>query len=114
METRAFAPLYKKSIPGTANGVLIASVTASASNSSATITLPAGNNSNQIQIANTTTAWAYVNFGVDGNVTAATVAASYPVPPGLTRIVSIDSEVTGASVILGTSTGSVIFTRGEG
>lgn len=70
----------------------------------------------QLQIANLSTSWAYVNFGKFGAVVAATVAASYPVGPGATVVVSVDPEVSGASVILGTAaaTGNVIFTRGEG
>jgi hypothetical protein len=67
----------------------------------------------QIQISNQTASWAYVNFGVFGAVVAATVN-SYPVGPGAVVVVSVAGEVTGASVILATGTGSVTFTRGEG
>lgn len=126
METRAFAPLYT---PTTVNsptgaaiaGTLLTSITITATNGSATAgTLPGTTVNNaiaQIQIANTTTAWAYVNFGATGAVTAATVAASYPIAPGSVVVVSVASDVSGASVILGTAPGTataVIFTRGEG
>jgi hypothetical protein len=72
----------------------------------------------QIQIANTTNGWAYVNFGnlAIGAVTAATVATGYPVAPGAVVVVTVGGDVNGASVILasGATAGSVIFTRGEG
>jgi len=44
------------------------------------------------------------------------VASGYPVAPGAVVVVSVDSEVSGASVILaaGATAGNVIFTRGEG
>lgn len=116
-DTRAFAPLYTKAT-ASANGTLQASVTVAASASNAfTTQFPgqlSGNASNQIQIANQTTGWAFVNFGIFGNITAATVAASYPVAPGAVVIISVDGEVSGAAVILGSSSGNVIFTRGEG
>jgi hypothetical protein len=69
-----------------------------------------------MQIANQTAAWAYVNFGIAGAVTAATVAASYPVAPGGVVVLTIADEVTGATVILaaGATSASVTFTRGSG
>lgn len=117
METRAFQPLYTKAT-ASSNGTLQTSITVAASGTAASSTQlggqASGNGSCQIQIANTTTAWAYVNFGQIGAVTAATVAASYPVGPGAVVVISVDSEVSGASVILSTGSGNVIFTRGEG
>jgi hypothetical protein len=71
----------------------------------------------QIEISNTTSAWAFVNFGIFGAVTAATVAAGFPVAPGVSRTVTVDKEVTGASVILGAAPATltaIIFSRGEG
>jgi hypothetical protein len=117
METRAFAPTYT---PTTASyaGTLLASTTIAASTSAATNSTPftgiAFSGLQQIQISNTTTAWAYVNFGVVGTIIAATVAAGYPVAPGTVVVVSVAQEVNAASVILGTGSGNVIFTRGEG
>jgi len=124
-DTEAFAPVYKRTVinAGSSNtaGTLQTSVTVTATNASATASgVIAGDNPNgncQIQIANTTTAWAYVNFGILGAVTAATVAASYPVAPGAVVAVSVDPEVNAASVILGSAPGTntaVIFTRGAG
>jgi len=124
-DTQSFAPVYRRTVvnAGSANtaGTLQTSVTVTASSSSATASgVIAGanpNGNNQIQIANKTTAWAHVNFGVLGAITAATVAAGYPVAPGAVVVVTVDPEVDGASVILdAASTGSsnVIFTRGAG
>lgn len=119
-DTRAFFPLYLRSNqnPNT-NGTFVASVTVAATDAAGNSAVFPGvleNNYVQIQIANTTTSWAFVNVGVFGAVTPATVASSYPVAPGSVVVISVDPEVNGASVILGTAaaTGSVIFTRGEG
>lgn len=116
METRAFAPLYSPSAgPGAGN--LQGSVTVAATTSAVASTVFPGTQTNgvcQIQIANTTANWAYVNFGMLGSLSAATVAAGYPVAPGAVVVVSVNSEVTAASVILGAGSGNVIFTRGEG
>lgn len=117
METRAFAPLYAPSAGQVAGG-LLASTTVSASTASTVSTQFSGSLVNgmvQIQISNTTSAWAYVNFGVLAlGIANATTASSYPIAPGSVVVVSVNSEVTGASVILSTGSGNVIFTRGEG
>lgn len=117
-DMRPFAPLYGPNA-GAGAGSLVASVTISGATTAASAALP-GNSSgnsdiNQIQIANTTAAWAYVNFGRNTTeIPAATVASSYPVAPGAVVVVTVNSEVAAASVILGSGTGSVIFTRGAG
>lgn len=116
-DTQAFAPSYKPTVPDTGAGgyagSLQNSVTVAASTvAAASARIPFGGE--QIQIANTSTAWAFVNFGVLGAVVAATAAASYPVAPGTVVVVTVDTEVSGASVILATGTGDVIFTRGRG
>jgi hypothetical protein len=117
VETWAYNPLYINTGPaGTPAGTLVASVTVVGAITATAVTLPAGY-TRQIQIANQTTAWAFVNFGIVGVVTAATVAGSYPVAPGAVVVVTVADEVTGASVILGTAPGtntSVTFTRGNG
>lgn len=119
-DTQAFWPIYKKS-NGSTNGSLWPSVSVTATNAAATTSAqlqPPPNQNNQIQIANTTNQWAYVNFGVLRlTVVDATVAASYPVAPGAVVVVTVDPEVDVASVILGAAPGaatSVIFTRGQG
>lgn len=119
-EIRAFAPMYTPG-GGNAAGTLAPSTTIIASVAAATNAVPfAGaltNYQQQILVTNTTTAWAYINFGQVGAVVAATVAASLPVAPGVGRVFTVDKEVTAASVILGVAPGTntaVIFTRGEG
>lgn len=121
MEAWALKPLYGPS-SGSAQGSLYPSTTVVASASAAAsgrFSGAANSGTTQIQIANKTTAWAHVNFGnLDiGAVTAATVAASYPVAPGTVVVVTVGDDVNGASVILdaapGTAT-SVVFTRGSG
>lgn len=117
-EIRSFFPMYISSAPGQ-TGTLSPSTTVAATDAAGASGRFSGtgdNNYVQIQIANLSTSWAYVNFGVFGAITAATVAASYPVAPGSVVVVSADQEVTGASVILATAaaTGNVIFTRGAG
>jgi hypothetical protein len=123
-EVRAFEPLYTPN-QGNATGTIAPSVSVTALATVVASTAFSGNSQaanykQQIQIANTTNAWAYVNFGVlsaSQAVIPATVAASYPVAPGAVVVVTVDKEVNAASVILGAaSTGgtTVIFTRGEG
>jgi hypothetical protein len=113
-DVRPFAPLY---IPNTG---LLSSVTVNAITNTATSgTLPGnlGNNGFcQIQISNTSySSWAYINFGRTVNdITAATVAGGYPVASGSVVVVTVSSEVSAVSVIMGTGSGSVIFTRGSG
>lgn len=124
METRAFQPLYTPSAaaPGglTIAGTLAPSTTIGASTVATTNAAPFSGMTNnqivQIQIANQTSAWVFVNFGVWGQVQNATVAGSYPVAPGAVVVVSVANEVTGASVIqpAGSTAGNVTFTRGEG
>lgn len=117
METRAFQPLYAPAV-GTTAGSLLPSVTVAASTAAAAGTLPGSAQSTiaQIQIANQAASWAYVNFGVSGSVTAATVATGYPVGPGAVVVVSVSQECSGVSVILAAAAtaANVIFTRGEG
>lgn len=119
-ELRPFAPCYKKTGPGaTPAGTLLPSVTIAATDAAGnTGKFPGANDNNtnvQIQIANSSSVWAYVNFGIFGAVVAATVATGYPVAPGSVAVVTVDPEVTGASVILTTGgSGNVIFTRGSG
>jgi hypothetical protein len=116
-EVRAFEPLYTPTGPGSGQGTLSPSVTlAAGAASSATAIFPGSmtNYKQQIQICNQGTLWAFVNFGVFGNIPAATVAGSYPVAPGAAVVVTVDKEVTGATVILASGTGNISFTRGEG
>jgi hypothetical protein len=109
----ALSPFY----PAYVAGNLLPSVTVSGAATHVESTaFPGGKDSGfyQIQIANEAATWAFVNFGVVGTLAAATVAASYPVGPGAVVVVTVHPEVTGASVILASSTGNVVFTRGAG
>ena len=122
-DTQAFAPFYKVSRPAASQaGPLFASVKVTVSDGGATASgviagAPTGP-ANQIRIANKTTAWAHINFGVvSQTVPAATVASSMPVAPGAVEVVTVEQEVDGASVILdAASTGgtTVVLTRGGG
>jgi hypothetical protein len=114
-DVRPIAPLY-------AGGTLLPSVTVAGAAAHAEGALP-GNQSgrgdfNQIQIANTTNQWAFVNFGRDTTeITAVTVATGYPIAPGGVVVVTVADEVAAVSVILSAAPGaatSVIFTRGTG
>ena len=122
-DIRPFAPLYLRSqfVNGvlTQTGQQAVSVTVAASGTAAASAIIPGtgnNNAVQMRIANLTDKWAFVNFGVFGNVRVATIT-DFPVGPGATQIVTVDPEVSGASVILTTAAGSatsVIITRGSG
>lgn len=128
-EIRPFAPFYLRSQytstgQGTSSlafqGQQAPSVTVAASGAAASSTRFPGTPSNsiayQIQIANLTDKWAFVNFGDVANLRAATLT-DYPVGPGMVQVVTVDPEVSGASVILTGAAGgstSVIFTRGSG
>jgi hypothetical protein len=120
METRAFEPIY---IPtgAIAAGGCLESITVTATNASATASAQFSGNvggaKQQIRIANKTTAWAHISFGLFGAVEAATVADDFPVGPGAVEIFTVAPEVNGVSVILDAAPGTataVVFTRGEG
>jgi hypothetical protein len=118
METWAFNPLYSNSgLQGSPVGTLVASVTIAATTAAAAGLLPGPNTGpKQIEFTNQTGAWAYINLGIAGSVTAATVASGYPLAPGADKVITIADEVTGWSVILaaGATAGSVTATRGNG
>jgi len=115
----AFAPLYTPTVPGVSAGTLRASAfmgTSDAAQASPRFPGSDPNNFTQIQIANISTSWAWVNFGVFGAVTPAQAGVGYPVAPGAVVVVSVHPEVSGASAVLQTAaaTGNMAFTRGEG
>jgi len=117
METRPFCPLYGPTT-GAGQGTLFASVSVSGITASATASAPfpgsAQNQFVQIRVSNTSTSWGYINFGLNSNLAAATVATGLPIAPGSVEVFSVSPEVNSASVIMGTAAGTVIFTRGEG
>ena len=116
-DVKPFQPLYGPN-SGPNAGNFISSLTISASTTAVAGALPGNTQASgfcQIQIANTTTGWAYVNCGRSTTeVSAATVAAGYPVAPGGVVVITVPSEVGAVSVILGSSSGTVVFTRGTG
>src|SRR5688572_33434128 len=96
-DTRAFFPLYTPSSqnPSVA-GTLEPSTTVAATDAASPSDRFAGTESNnfvQFQIANLSSSWAYVSFGVFGNVVPATVAESYPVGPGAVVVRSEERRV---------------------
>lgn len=118
-DTRPFAPLYTPTVPDVTAGTLRSSAFMGTTDAAANSPKFQGgdpNNFTQIQIANISTSWAWVNFGVFGAVTPAAAGVGYPVAPGAVVVVSVHPEVSGASVILQTAaaTGNMAFTRGAG
>ena len=125
MEIRSFKPLYTPNAPAvgiagaTTPGTLspTTNVTTVTATAVASAVLPGTMQNDQVQlyITNQTVSWVYVNVGVFGSVTAAT-AASLPIAPNSSKTITVDREVTGASVFLptGGTVGTVGFTRGVG
>lgn len=117
-DTRAFAPLYVPST-NTTQGALQACATAVAGVASSASTLFPGTNQNMsqaIQVSNKTSVWVHVNFGVFGNIPAATLT-NYAIAPGATVIVTVNPEVTGATVISDgapAASTAILFARGDG
>ncbi len=121
-ETRPFFPVYQRTWQPTSTvGECLPSVTVAAVNAtsvpSGVFPGQSGNNGNvQIQIANKTSVWVHVNFGIVGAVVAATID-DYPVAPGSVVVVSVDSEVSGAAVFpdgAPAGSASAMFTSGSG
>ncbi len=121
-ELRPFFILYNRTWqPSGIIGETLPSVTVAAVDAtsvpSAVFPGQSGNNGQvQIQIANKTNVWVHVNFGIFGAVVAANIN-DYPVAPGSVVVVSVDSEVSGATVFANGAPGgstSVMFTRGSG
>jgi hypothetical protein len=117
-DTQAFAPFYKVSVPTSQVGTLLKTVTHSAASApSETSAFPgvAPNTMTQLQITNcAATSFAFVNLGIAGAVVTVDATTGYPIPPLSTRTVSINPEVTAASVAMSAGSGIVRFTRGGG
>lgn len=110
MLTGAFAPT-------TASIGLLATANLAATAAAQNLTLPSPRvGSNQIRVENHATDWAYINVGTlaQMNANPATVAASLGIAPGAVEVLTIDNSFTTASIILGTGTGTVRITAGEG
>ena len=92
-------------------------VSIAATNVAAATTVFAGTNNNQfvqIRVVNAAAAVAYISFGVAGSVTTATVASSMPMLGSTVEVFTVAAEISAASVILASGTGTVSFTRGRG
>lgn len=122
-DTRSFFPIYIKSAPGQTGqnsaGTVVAASNAAAVASTVFSGVNGNNNFQQIQVANKTSVWVHVNFGVllGGTTVRAAVITDYPVAPGGVAVVSVDGEVNAASIFAdGAPSGStsVVFTRGQG
>jgi hypothetical protein len=124
-DNRAFAPLYTQRIPGTTSvGECLPSTTVVAANASAVAsTIFSGNTALNgqiaIRIANKTSVWVHVNFGVigDGQVVRAATLNDFPVAPGSVEVMTVHPQVNAASVFADgapAASTSVMFTRGDG
>lgn len=107
---------------------LLASVTIAATTSASAMTLLPGSTGitgstaqqnilfyKQIQVANQTAGWIFINLGTL-SAAVATVAAGYPIAPGSVVIVTCGGLQQYVSVICaaGSAGGNVTFTRGQG
>lgn len=70
-------------------------------------------NQESILIYNASGSVAFVAVGTD-STTAATVAASFPVPAGASRMITVGSYFSWVAVILASGTGTVYVSRGNG
>lgn len=73
----------------------------------------------QIQVFNTSTGIAYVNWGNTSAVTASagsagTSTSNYPVAPGSVVVISVPIGTNYVAAILSTSSGAVLVTPGQG
>lgn len=110
MMTGAFAPA------GASIG-LLATANLAATNAAQNLALPTPRvGANQLRIENHAADWAYINLGTltQCNANPATVLASLGVAPGAVEVLSVDNSFTTASIILGSGTGTVRITAGEG
>src|ERR1700686_5295204 len=82
----------------------------SAGTSSATVALIGGGDS--VVVTNTSASLAYVRFGADPSISAAT--ADMPVMANSRMMLSVNSPVSHAAAVLAVGSGAVLFTRGDG
>lgn len=133
-DVRSFAPQYlqtqfvQSGLTSTAqagSGSCAPSTTVAASNGVAVASTEfqgvRDNNQCQIRVANKTSVWCHINFGVlnAGNSQAVRAATlnDFPVAPGGVDVFTVDSEVNAASVFADgapAASTSVVFTRGSG
>jgi hypothetical protein len=111
--TAPFAPLYNGST-GLDPSITVAATASSTTSTAFVANLQQQQAFNQVRVCNTTSSFAYVNFGPLATVAAAAVATSLPIAPNSIEVFTIDPTANAATVILASGTGNVIFTRGEG
>ncbi len=73
---------------------------------------PLSGGGDTVVVTNTTTALAYVRFGSDATVAVTT--ADMPVLPSSRIVLSINSLITYAAVLIPSGSGNVMFSRGDG
>lgn len=124
-DTKAFAPLYRQHVPRANQvGECFLSTTVAASNAVAVASTVFNgtnslNSSNQIRVANKTSVWVHINFGLilDAQVVRAATLNDFPVAPGSVEVFTVAPEVNASSVFADGAPGgstSVVFTRGDG
>jgi hypothetical protein len=94
----------------TGDAVTVSASTTSAEKQFMTV---AGRPFRTVRVCNTTTGWAYVEFGASSSVTAV-ATSSQPVAPNSASVFRVDQGNTFAAAILATGTGNIIFTPGDG
>jgi DNA-binding beta-propeller fold protein YncE len=85
-------------------------VSISATATSNAVALNSGGES--VVVTNTTASIVFVRFGADPSVTASTI--DMPILPGTRAMLAINPAVTYAAVTLGSGSGTVYLTRGDG
>jgi hypothetical protein len=65
-----------------------------------------------VLVLNSTSGVAFIRFGTDSTVTATN--ADTPIPPGSRMLLHCGNIASTASVVLGSGSGSVYVTRGDG
>lgn len=88
------------------------SVKVAATTASASVAL--GAPARTMRVHNAATTLAFVAFGVGAAVAATSGDDSLPIAAGATEVFSVNTSVTHAAAILGTGTGDVWFTPGDG
>jgi hypothetical protein len=85
-------------------------ISVSASSVSASARLSGGGDS--VVVTNTSTGLAYIRFGSDQSVIAAT--SDMPILANSRLILSVNSLISCAAVILPSGSGAILFSRGDG
>ena len=109
------APGYQSSLAAVAFQPSAKTAWVAASTTSANIAITG----NQVQVANSSSAYAFVIFGNANTVTASagsagTQTTDYPVAPGGVVVMTISQFTTYVAVVLASGTGAVYFTPGVG